>query len=191
MMMHRPRPADEPSAGNETQFPDLLETLESLVDDLESFLSDWMLSAEHATILSEAAAAPEHALRKRIHAFEMQKRQWELARKHEAKLARQRCEELTEAWLQLEAEQQRFSQLKQLSPPMAAAAARGEFRGEFAEGPDPITRATTANERKGGGAAPAAPARLSGSVPSTAAAVQQFQRLRREIDASGPRPAKS
>lgn len=98
--------------------------IDALIDDIHRFLADWQgrVNTELRSLRSSPPDAQVSQLR--ITAFEQQKRQWELHRARESQLIREQSDQLTNAWLQLEAEQRRLLQLKQdLRHPIASAPA--------------------------------------------------------------------
>lgn len=180
----------DPVAGDVPAADVAVEALRALINDIDQFISSWMCQFDHEMLALQCSQSADHAVRKRLQEYEMEKRRFEAAQKREAHLARQRAEHLTAAWLHLEAEQRRFLQLKQ---------AHGGEPLEATPQVDPATQTVTAGSHRErslqfeGDAAPIGPSQAGTAASdvsdrrSREAAVLQFRRLRQEIRALEPR----
>ncbi len=149
------------SVGESADLDARQETLDHLIDDINGFLGNWVQRLDCEVRAWQASSTSAHVSQTRMDEFEQQKRQWETSRMQEAQLMREQSDHLTAAWLQLEAEQRRFLQIKQ------------EHRGQA-----PSVSVHNKLPRATESVVPAARARD--------AAFRQFRQLRQEVSAAAP-----
>lgn len=158
----------------------ILDALQDVISDVHMFVADWCQRLDHVvasydpppTVLGQPA---DEDLHQRIQDFQQEKHQWESERDVAALQIQEKADQLTEAWLRLEDEQRKFLQIKESRlqtardrTPAEPVRSHGEDHAN-SDGPSPQR------------SMPAA------SNPSRADVVQQFQRLRREIESSRPK----
>lgn len=133
--------------------------LDRLIQDINAFLVDWVQQLDAEIRSLPTSATCERVSQTRLDEFEQLKQQWEAHRLHEAQLIREQSDHLTAAWLQLEAEQRRFLQLRQESHhPIPSTSAHGQA-------PQQQTPAVSA-------------------IPTRDAAVRQFRQLQQQVGAT-------
>ncbi|MGB0599156.1 MAG: hypothetical protein ACPGLY_20930 [Rubripirellula sp.] len=155
--------------------------LHSVVCDVETFMSDWLRRAQCELAVTDPIAGNE-TLRRRFQGFQAEKRQWEAKRQCELEAIEHKANQLTEAWLKLEAEQReslkpqdrkhRSRRSETVEPTQVIV---HDLSPQSAEPPSQPTRRTTNSIE-------AAKQKHSGSIDSMNDSVRQFQQLRREIE---------
>lgn len=157
-----------------------VDSLRGIVSEIEGFLDQWMQRFDKLLRRcgepAERAepAEPDAAMRQRIEKFDQEYRQWEEQRQRETEQLHEKAEQLTEAWLQLEAEQR------------AVLQAQASLKHRSRQPPTPSTArgdspSNTAAAGSAAGAPPAAAETTISSSLSQQAAVQQFELLRHEL----------
>lgn len=133
--------------------------LDRLIQDINAFLVDWVQQLDAEIRSLPTSATCERVSQTRLDEFEQLKQQWEAHRLHEAQLIREQSDHLTAAWLQLEAEQRRFLQLRQESHhSITSTSPHGQV-------PQQQTPAVSA-------------------IPTRDAAVRQFRQLQQQVGAT-------
>ncbi len=174
----------------------ILDALQDVISDVEAFLSDLFHRLDHNIAVSDTVAEPDERLRQRIEEFQYEKSQWEAKRKCDAEQFREKADQLTDAWLRLEAEQRKILQMKEPH----AAASRERLPASDSAHRDSVGVATAVSAGSDAVAAepvlggdqyaidqqPVKHSPVSHVSRSREAAVRQFQRLRREIASSRP-----
>lgn len=170
-----------------SQKPHPIEQLQDVMDDMEAFLANWLTRVEQ---LQTASAMPDAQLRRRFRELEQEKIQWEAKRNRETQDLHEKAEQLVDAWLRLEAEQRRLTQIRdahgqpsrnvttETSESKVTPEADTEQVAPVQEMPQEVAVHKVP--------APAAPRRPSPTLcqPACSSAIQQFQQLRREIETS-------
>jgi len=133
-------------------------TLEHLISDMHEFIADWTQRLEGEAKSWQADFPSNPVSQAQLDDFEQQKRQWETTRTQEKQLILEQSEQLTAAWLQLEAEQRRFLQLQQERDIPSAC---GPAQSQLSLQPESIMPTTRSRD----------------------AAVRQFHQLRQEVGA--------
>ena len=173
----------------------IAEALDDVISDIDRFLSLWFKRLSHNADSFQAAAKPDERLRRRMQDFEQEKLRWKAKRHSEQRRIQEKAEQLTEAWLRLEAEQRRFLQIKDAHPGSGGsrAVAIDTTSRDPAVGPDTKTvTALVENERTASSQNCVAESQTTThrspvrTGRSREVAVQQFQQLRREIESSRP-----
>lgn len=160
---------------------DVVGVLHRVVCDVETFMSDWLRRAQCELAASDPIAGKE-TLRRGFQGLQAEKRQWEAKRQCELQAIEHKANQLTEAWLKLEAEQRELSKPKDKQHrsrrPETAEPTQvivHDLGPQSAEPPSQPTRRTTNSIE-------AAKRSHSGSMRSMNDSVRQFQQLRREIE---------
>ena len=167
--------------------------LQGVVDDVNQFLSDWCRRLDQrVSTLSDTNTAPDAILQRRIDEFRREQRRQDSIRQAEQRDLQVRSESLAAAWLQLEAEQRAFLQMKATTTP-------AHVSRDATPTADPPRRAgpsaePAAAEQHVAVDVPTSDSRVSAAIPQRPtstpqtrdSAVRQFERLRREIEASRP-----
>lgn len=157
---------------------DFVNELQTIVADIDTFLSRW-LERIHADKDSMATRSPSEALQQRMDEFLEERRGWEAKRDFELRKIEENTNQLTEAWLRLESEQRRFLQTKNQQPPATRVRSSDSNTEPLAQ-----TRLTVLDREEplpSGGEA----GRITNTAvadPKSDTAIQQFRRLKREID---------
>lgn len=174
----------------EGQTPEeIVDALQTLVSDVDGFLSCWFQRLDQCVQESEPRTAGDAALKKRYSEFQNEKVRWERQREVEQQQIREQAEQLTDAWLRLEEEQRRFLQLKS---GQRAAGPERESGGRVNLAVDQDRSTTSEVGSAGAASTPAhdvpSQRRLGSTLSSPACdtAIRQFQQLRREIESSRP-----
>ncbi|QDT08167.1 hypothetical protein [Planctomycetes bacterium K23_9] len=173
---------------NDQPSHDIVESLHALTRDLETFVAQWSRRLDHAIESSQPVPLDDHGLQKRAEQLQLEKRQWESEQAAEQQVAKERIEQLTQAWLQLESEQRSFLQIK---------ATQHGSNSHAADANNPSTNRSNVSSVSNSLSKSIAPlstlSSMSPSINSTASqsptggsdnAAQQFKRLRREIDSN-------
>lgn len=137
------------------------QTMGHFISDINDFLADWVQRLDCEIRSWQESATSAHVSQTQLDEFEQQKRQWETSRMHEAQLIREQSDHLTAAWLQLEAEQRRFLQIKQ----EYGCQTPGMLPG------NPLPRQSES---------------AVAAARTRDAAIRQFRQLRREVSAAAP-----
>ncbi len=183
------------TVSTELQPEAIVVALQAMVADVDGFLSSWLQRIDNSLALANLSPEADEQIRRRISQFQQEKQKWETKRNSEAQQIREQAEQLTEAWLRLEAEQRKF--LQQTDPQVSSATIRTPppKRENTNANRTPLTtaqRATDDNVRTdGGNPCPTDHQNMDHSSQervnhSREIAVRQFQRLRREIESSRP-----
>lgn len=160
---------------------DLMGVLHSVVCDVETFVSDWLRRAQCELAVTDASAGNE-TLQRRFEGLQAEKRQWEAKRQCELDAIEHKANQLTEAWLKLEAEQRELlkpqdkkhrSRRPETAEPTQVVV--HDLSPQSAEPPSPPSRRTTNSIE-------AVKRSHSDSIRSMNDSVRQFQQLRREIE---------
>lgn len=158
--------------------------LQEVVGDIESFLSQWLRKAQTELESAEIGSGGA-ALRKRLHDFQEEKKQWDAKRRHELTEIEQKANQLAEAWLRLEIEQRQIlqsqdkprSNRRELTPPptptLDCPQAENDWHAPSAPSPEPNRRTTNSIDQS----QPSQPS----AMRSLGDAVRQFEQLKREI----------
>lgn len=133
-------------------------TLNHLISDMHDFITDWTQRLECEARDWRADSQFNQVSQTQIDDFEQQKRQWETTRAQEKQIILEQSEQLTAAWLQLEAEQRRFLQLQQERGVLSTNA---PAQSQLPRQPEPVMPTTRSRD----------------------AAVRQFHQLRQEVSA--------
>ena len=160
----------EHGAVRESAEADTVIALRQLMGEIEQFLSGFCNQIQRATAQSAVTTRPDAELQKQAEELQTLKQLWDAKRDAEEKRIAERAEELTQAWLELEAEQRRFLQIRDshAGTPTRSEPEVGTQISHPAEA-TPISRSEES------------------SVPRQQpreSARQQFDRLRREIASS-------
>ena len=95
----------------------ILESLHDVISDIDSFMFDWQQRFNRCADQMKPSHKPDDQLRRQIKEFQAQQRQWESQRKAEQEQLEANANQLTDAWLRLEAEQRALLQAgTQVSP---------------------------------------------------------------------------
>ena len=97
---------------------EIFAALQTIIADVDTFVAHWFEQIDRCVEPSNAAETHDAILRKRVREFQREKRLWEARRETEQQELQEKADQLSQAWLHLEAEQRRFLQLKE-SQPMA------------------------------------------------------------------------
>jgi len=95
---------------NEVAAEAILESLQEVISDIDRFMVDWMQRANRCADQLHPERKPDEQLRLQVKEFLTQQRQWESQQKAEQEQLAANAEQLTEAWLRLEAEQRALLQ---------------------------------------------------------------------------------
>ena len=160
--------------------------LQDIVSDVDAFVSDWFKRLSQSVVSPIQIPATNQQLLEKIEGFQQEKRQWEAEKTGAEQDIREKLDEISEAWLRLEAEQRRFLQTKEsYAPTVPDYKTEREFVGNAAAG------GLTSTMRGEGSCLDEQPLRQPLRDPivnrPAKSTIQQFQRLRREIESSRPR----
>lgn len=86
---------------------EILDVMQNVISDIDAFLTQWL---DRSTELAELAAHPDEHLQRRIQELRSEQQQWENQRIAQQQVLEAKAEQLTDAWLRLEAEQRRLLQ---------------------------------------------------------------------------------
>lgn len=166
-------------------YDDVAFALQAIVSDVDVFVSDWFKRLKQAVVLPAQVPTTNQQLLKLIDNFQREKRQWEDDQTAAEEEIQKKVEEISEAWLRLEAEQRRFLQTKE-----TYASNLPEHRAARESLENPGTSELTTSKTSDGRCLNEQPQRsplLDTNVKRSAKdTVQQFQRLRREIESNRP-----
>lgn len=163
----------------------IIESLQSVLEDLDGYLAQWSQRLDQQLAAEIPSVASDSTLQGMIEEFQREKSEWKLKREREDEQIREKFEQLTSAWLHLEAEQRRFLQLKP-----AHQNATSETSAPTVPCPTAKRAAGARPEPLTGGCDPAADASSpcasteSQTQPSADNAVMQFHKLRKQIQSS-------
>ena len=160
--------------------------LQVIVSDVEAFVSDWFKRLTQSVVSPMLVPTTNQQLLKHIDDFQTKKRQWEERKTHAEEEIREKLEQISEAWLRLEAEQRRFLQTKEsYAPTVPEYKAERESLGNVGAGD--LTATMTSDGRCLNEQSLRPPLPDTSVNRSAKNTIQQFQRLRREIESSRPR----
>ncbi|TWT83804.1 hypothetical protein CA13_52750 [Planctomycetes bacterium CA13] len=155
-----------------------VEELQVVVSDVDQFLSCWLDRLSDTVVSHQPLPTTDPQLRKRIKDFQRQQAEWDNQRQCEELEIQRKLDEITQAWLHLEAEQRKLLQAKELQ---MLGSQESSVSGDAVSA---VTR--TSPERYESEPIPSADSLSSNVKHSSDTTVQQFQRLRREIESSRP-----
>jgi chromosome segregation ATPase len=100
---------------NEATAEAILDALQDVITDIDQFMFDWMRRFDRCAQQTAATEKPNEQLRQRIKEFQAHQRQWESQRQAEQDQLTANANQLTDAWLRLEAEQRALLQTGNLN----------------------------------------------------------------------------
>jgi len=163
----------------------MVTAIERVILDIDNFVGDWLQRLNNQLQTERPSEATDPSLRENVDAFEQEKSRWRLERNRGDEQIREKVEQLTQAWLHLEAEQRKFLQIKEVRTIVTS-----ELAIQVASQPLPTTGSESTSLRSPEGKHHSAKTTASCFVTdskesrSSENAVLQFQRLRKEIQDS-------
>ena len=100
------------SGASTARAQEIVDALQAVVCDLESFMTSW-LGRVQQDLASINVSSEGGALKQRLQIFQEEKKQWEAKRQRELEEIEHKSNQLTDAWLKLEAEQRQLLQMQQ------------------------------------------------------------------------------
>lgn len=185
--LHPLHPQDRvPAADGGQRAPlQIIESLQSVLADVDRYLAQWSERLDQPPLREAPSIVPAQRLQEQINDFQREQHEWTLQREREDAQIREKFEQLTLAWLHLEAEQRKVLQMK-----LARTTTAGETSSTSASPlPTSVKGSRPQPLSDGGHEATVNPPTVCDSIgpqthPATDNAVRQFQKLRKEIQSN-------
>jgi len=185
-----------PSLTNPKCVPgEMVDAMQNVISDIDAFLSGWL---ERSAEQEELTTHPDEHLQRRIQELRSEQQQWETQRIAQQQVLESKAEQLTDAWLRLEAEQRRLLQTGVENAPAELSPIReGEALAEpnnarpgrslaLPAQPNSDREGETPAEPNDGhlGSSLALPVEPPREIIPRDVAVSQFEKLKTEIESS-------
>jgi hypothetical protein len=168
----------------------ILGSLQTVISDVDLFLSNWCERFDRDIRPDQPSVAPDEPLQVCIEELKVERSNWEAKRKCEARQLEEMANQLTEAWLRLEAEQRSFLQMKEMHlSPHARQPSSDSVAGGAGESPVLDHRVAFESNSVSRAEPPKKTNRVPtrpGAVSKSQNSIRQFQQLKREIESSRP-----
>lgn len=160
--------------------------IQSILNDMDDFLLGWFDRLQRDIDASDNHKAAESGLNQRLEGFSQRMQVWQAKKEAEERRLTEQSEQLTEAWLRLESEQRMLLQMKEQPGPAAPERSLqrdGGVTSQCSEVGQPQFASGTTSTAPSGScqSSPLASQKVS-DRPRSDAAVDQFQRLKKEVD---------